>query len=217
MIGVFGGTFDPIHFGHLRTAVEVKDQLGLQEVRLVPCGQPPHRLQPVADADLRLRMLDLAIADEPGIIVDPREMQRTGPSYTVDTLASMREEAGVSTFALIVGMDAFANLPDWHCWERVFELANVVVIHRPGYPPEIPTKIARLAGLRAVHDVQELHSLSCGCVYFHEVIQLEISATAIRRLIEQGQSARYLLPDTVLQVIENQQLYSDNACTVKLN
>ena len=216
MIGVFGGTFDPVHFGHLRTAVEVKNQLGLQEVRLVPCGQPPHRSQPIADPELRLRMLDLAVANEPGIVADAREMQRTGPSYTVDTLTSMREEAGTPALVLIVGMDAFAGLPDWHRWETLFELAHIVVMHRPGYPPEIPSEIAGLAGIRKVYGVEELHSLNCGGLYFHGVIQLEISASAIRCLIEQGQSARYLLPDAVLKIIENERLYSSGGRSVKL-
>jgi len=209
VIGVFGGTFDPVHFGHLRTAVEIKDQLGLQEVRLVPCGQPPHRSQPVAAPDLRLRMLNLALADEPELRVDARELHRTGPSYTVDTLTSMREEPGVTALALIVGMDAFVGLPGWHRWETLFELANIVVMHRPGYPPEIPSEIAGLAKLRKVCGVQELHSLNSGGLYFHEVIQLEISANAIRHLIDQGQSARYLLPDVVLKFIKGEGLYSN--------
>ena len=209
MIGVYGGTFDPVHFGHLRTAIEVKEQLGLQEIRLVPCRKPPHRPQPVADPNLRLQLLELATENEPGLVVDARELQRPGPSYTVDTLASMREEIGISALALIVGMDAFAGIPAWHQWEVLFDLANIVVMHRPGYIPKIPPEIAKVG--RSV-GITELLSAQHGCLYFQEVIQMDISASMIRRLIEQGRSVRYLLPDAVLQLIKRRGLYcsSDN-------
>ncbi len=133
MIGIFGGTFDPVHFGHLRPALEVQQALGLDEVRFIPAGQPPHRDMPHATAPQRLSMLQTAIEDQPGFAADEREIQREGPSYMVDTLALLREELGQIPLCLILGYDAFLGLPAWHQWHRLIELAHLVITHRPGW------------------------------------------------------------------------------------
>lgn len=208
MIGIYGGTFDPIHYGHLRTALEVKQAAQLREVRFVPCRQPPHRAQPQASADQRLAMLRAALASaEPGFVVDTRELDRDGPSYMVDTLSSIRPGVGAEPLALILGLDAFRHLPHWHRWRELFELAHIIVMQRPEavaeWTPELQTELAE----RAVDDPGALHHQSAGCVAFVAVTQLAISATAIRTAIASGASGRYLTPDAVLAIIAELEIY----------
>src|SRR5204863_186003 len=131
-IGIFGGTFDPIHYGHLRTAFELWQTLKLAEVRFMPSGNPPHRVRTLADAALRVQMVRVAVADQPAFIVDDREVRRAGASYTFDTLTELRRENPERSLCLLLGMDAFLGLPSWHRWRELFELAHVVVAHRPG-------------------------------------------------------------------------------------
>ncbi len=130
-VGVFGGTFDPVHHGHLRTALEVLEGCGLEQLRLVPALVPPHRPQPRAPAPLRLEMLRRAVAGEPRLVVDDRELRRGGPSYTVDTLAELRAAVGTRPLCLVLGADAFLGLPGWHRWRELFALAHLVVVERP--------------------------------------------------------------------------------------
>ena len=204
---MYGGTFDPVHFGHLRTALEIKEAVGIEEMRLVPCGQPPHRSEPIAQRDLRRRMLNLAVQAESGLKVDPRELEREGPSYMVDTLSSLLAEQQHQTLALIVGMDAFKGIVNWYQWRDLFSLAHIVVMQRPGYPAQLPSAIAELDSVTQETDREVLKTRSSGCIFFHEVTQLEISATAIRDLIRNGRSPRYLLPEPVLHLIESERLY----------
>ena len=132
-IGVLGGTFDPIHYGHLRTAFELWQALKLAEVRFLPTGNPPHRERTLADAALRVEMVRAAVADQPPFVVDDREVRRAGASYTVDTLTELRSENPERSLCLLLGMDAFLGLPNWHRWRELFDLAHVVVAHRPGW------------------------------------------------------------------------------------
>ena len=132
-MGVFGGTFDPIHYGHLRTAFELMEAVHLSEVRFLPAGTPPHRETPEASAQERLAMVAAAIGGQPGFIVDDRELRREGPSYSVDTLLDLRAEFAHRSICLIVGMDAFLGLPQWYHWREILQLAHVVVAHRPGW------------------------------------------------------------------------------------
>lgn len=207
MIGIMGGTFDPVHFGHLRTAVEVKESLHLDELRLVPCREPPHRPMPVAPAELRLIMLERAIGNEPGLLVDTREIERSGPSYTYETLRSMREEFKDQALGLILGQDAFSGLQSWLRWQELPKLAHFIVLHRPGYRPEIPKALSRLDLCRFPDRAEDFNGYEAGCVYFQKVSQLEISSTAIRETIRGNKNARFLLPDPVLELILEQQLY----------
>lgn len=134
MIGILGGTFDPIHFGHLRTALDVVEDLNLQQLRFIPCGEPPHRDQPHASPAQRLAMVQLAIASESRFMVDAREIQRGGPSYMVETLESLRQELGEQqSLGLIVGLDAFAALDSWYRWQDLIDLAHLIIMTRPGW------------------------------------------------------------------------------------
>jgi len=208
MIGVFGGTFDPVHFGHLRPLLEVQQALSLDEVRLIPSFIPPHRDAPGASAEQRLAMLGLAVAETPGFVIDQRELQRSGPSYTVDTLQSLRDELGEhKSICLIMGLDAFAGLDSWYQWQRLIELAHIVVMQRPGGQLAKTGAVAELVERRQALDVAELQQQPSGRVYFQSVTQLEISATAIRELVAHGQDVRFLLPDSVRHYIETHGLY----------
>ena len=206
MIGILGGTFDPIHFGHLRPALEIRERLNLQELRLLPCRLPPHRAVPAADARHRLAMLELAVAGVPGFRVDRRELERPGPSYTVDTLFDLRAEIGPNRpLLLIMGMDAFAGLHTWHRWREIPGLAHVVVAHRPG--SAAPGAAGYLSVAEAVVDPDALRVHAGGRVLFQPVTQLEISATAIRESLRAGLSPRFLLPDAVHSYIDRYHLY----------
>lgn len=204
MIGIYGGTFNPVHYGHLRTALEVKQILALDEIRLVPCRMPPHREHPKVSAEMRLRMLQLAVAEVPGMRVDRRELDRDGPSYMVDTLASLRREFSAQPILLFVGADAFAGLEKWHKWRHLFDYAHVVVMTRPGHRGG---ELNDFLNRRLTEQSEDLRRNSCGCLYFQNVTRLEISATAIRELIANEMDPRFLLPDAVIGYIRHHNLY----------
>ena len=210
-VGIFGGTFDPIHFGHLRTAFELLQALRLAEVRLVPAGNPPHRDTPLCDARHRLDMVRAAVADQPGLVVDDREVRREGPSYTVLTLRELREEAPGRPICLLLGMDAFLGLPQWHEWRSVFDLAHVVVAHRPGWTAPDAGTLGELLAQRGTRRVEDLHESVAGCIHVRPVTQLEISSTELRDLIVAGQDPRYLLPDAVRALIRDTGCYHPRA------
>jgi nicotinate-nucleotide adenylyltransferase len=208
-LGIFGGTFDPIHFGHLRTAFEILHALRLQSVRFVPAGDPPHRDPPRVDAARRLELVRAAVADQPGFVVDEREVRRGGPSYTVLTLAELRKELPATPLCLIVGMDAFLGLPTWHRWTELLELAHVVVAPRPGWTaPDAGLLGNLLAGRRAL-DASALHASLAGRILLQPVTQLEISSSELRASLAAGHDARYLCPDAVCEQIRRQACYLD--------
>lgn len=211
-IGILGGTFDPVHVGHLRAAIEIRDALGLAEVRLVPAHVPPHRPQPAASPEHRLAMLRLAVRGVPGLRVDARELGRTGPSYTVDTLAELREEIGPRPLCLLLGDDAFRGLPSWHRWLALFELAHVVVMQRPPLPgadDSLPAALAHALRGRMSETPQALAEASAGRVLRHAIPPLDVSATRIRALVRAAHSPRFLVTDNCLRYIRDHHLYTD--------
>jgi nicotinate-nucleotide adenylyltransferase len=210
-VGIFGGTFDPIHFGHLRTAFELLHALRLAEVRLLPAGSPPHRGAPLCDGQHRLDMVRAAVADQPGLVVDDREIRREGPSYTVLTLRELRDEEPGRPICLLLGMDAFLGLPQWHEWRSVFELAHVVVAHRPGWSAPDSGTLGELLAQRGTGRVEDLHESVAGCIHVRPVTQLEISSTDLRDLIVAGEDPRYLLPDAVRALIRDTGCYHPRA------
>ena len=193
MIGILGGTFDPIHYGHLRTALDVQQTLGLEEIRLVPLRDPPHRAHPA--------LLHAAVDDNPLFRVDTRELERSGKSYTLDTLRSLRSEQPGYTFCLLLGSDAFNGFHTWHRPDEILELAHLVVMERPGEAE--PAHYHE----RLTHNPAALKQQSAGLILPLPVTQLEISATGIREMLGQGKSPRYLLPDAVLELIRQKRLY----------
>ena len=206
-IGIFGGTFDPIHYGHLRSAFEMLQALDFEEVRFTPCGDPPHRGVTYATAEQRLRLVQLAINGQDGFIADDRELKRGGISYTVDTLESLRKEFPGRSLGLIVGMDAFLGLPTWHRWDEILDIGHIVVAHRPGWKAPDIGALGELISNYGTHRVEDLHSATAGRVHIHAVTQLEISSTEIRDLVAAGRDPRFLMPDAVRDEILNFEIY----------
>jgi len=207
-LGILGGTFDPIHYGHLRPALELLETLQLAEVRFVPCRIPAHRSTPQVTAQQRLALVQLAVADQPGFVADDRELRREGASYMVDTLASLRADFGQKTpLCLIVGADAFQGLQTWNRWQDVAQLAHIVVMQRPGASQPLPPMLEEWTASRRIQDVFALRGKPAGSILFQLVTQLDISATHIRALLARGQSPRYLLPEAVLASIVDQGFY----------
>lgn len=213
-LGILGGTFDPIHFGHLRLAQEIGEMLRLAEVRFVPAGTPPHRTAPRASSAQRLEMVRLAVADNPLFAVDDCEVRRSGPGYTFDTLTELRHEAGATRpVCLLLGADAFLELATWHRWHELFALAHLVVAHRPGFPPEtwparMPQPLAREYEARLLKQPLAVHLSAAGGVATQAIAALDISASNIRESLARGASPRYLLPAAVLDYIHSHSLYA---------
>lgn len=210
-IGILGGTFDPIHFGHLRMAEELAEALGLAQVRIIPAAQPPLRGRPQCSPQQRCDMLRLAIAGNPMFVLDPCELQRDGPSYTVDTLTALRADVGPdSPLCLFVGADAFNGLPAWHRWESLITLAHLVVAHRPGaslQPAAMTEPLRRLWQNHHTAQPRALQQRAAGCLLQHRITALDISASHIRSLLLQGKSCRYLVPEPVREYIDQHHLY----------
>lgn len=209
-VGIFGGTFDPIHCGHLRLAEEMADAIGLERVVFIPAGQPPHRQPPKIAASHRLEMVRRAVAGNPRFAVDKREVASSKPSYAVDTLTALRAERGPDQVLwLLLGADAFRGLPRWHRWQQLFELTNIVVATRPTSADtaaaHLPEPLQSEVLKRELADASEAGP--AGAVLRQQMTPLDISATAIRATLAQRGSVRYLLPDAVLNYIDEHQLY----------
>jgi nicotinate-nucleotide adenylyltransferase len=213
-IGILGGTFDPIHHGHLRIAQEALEQCGLSQVRFVPCGTPPHRPAPHTSAKARWEMVRLVLNDHPDFLVDVREVFRTDPCYTIETLAGLRAELGAKqSLCLILGGDAFLQLNTWHEWQHLFDLAHIVVLQRAGGQPLGNAMSKADAALQAEYQARlapgasALHESPNGTVFVADMPALEISSTDIRRRCTEGKSARFLVPDVVNNYIKTHKLY----------
>jgi nicotinate-nucleotide adenylyltransferase len=212
-IALLGGTFDPVHYGHLRFADAVRRALGLPEVRLVPARDPPHRDSPKAPAADRLAMLKLAVAEFPGLVVDDRELRRDGKSYTVDTFTTLRREFPDRPLLLLLGADAFRGLTTWHRWRELFDLANLVVVERPGVDLEagLPPPLLAILRERLVASPESLLSRPAGAILRQPIAPLDVSATEIREHIARRADAaemnRGLLPPAVLAYIDLHHLY----------
>jgi nicotinate-nucleotide adenylyltransferase len=212
-VALLGGTFDPVHYGHLRFADGVRRALGLSEVRLVPAGDPPHRHRPKASAVDRLAMLKLAVTEFPGLVVDDRELRRGGKSYTVDTLADLRREFPGHPLLLLLGADAFRGLPTWHRWRELFDLAHLVVVARPGIDLEaaLPPPLRAILRERLVADPGSLFSRPAGAILEQGIEPIDVSATSIREQVAKGAPVAEfppgLLPPAVLAYIDLHHLY----------
>jgi nicotinate-nucleotide adenylyltransferase len=208
MIGILGGTFDPIHNGHLRTALDVMQAVGLEQIRFIPLHGAVHRDQPQTSAELRLRLVKQAIAEEPGFVADGRELKRAGDSYTVDTLQDLRGDFPDQPLFLLMGMDAFNGFPGWYKPDQILQLAHLVIMKRPGETLKSAEAKQLLQRHQSDTDIR-LNRNNSGEILIQNVTQLDISSSQIRRLIKQGKTPRYLLPEAVLQTIQDEQLYQN--------
>lgn len=213
-LGVFGGTFDPVHLAHLRLAEEAAEQLNLSAVRWIPAAQPYHRQAPLVSAAHRLAMVELAVADNPRFAVDAAEIASTSPSYSVPTLERLRAELGPARpLVLLVGADAFAGLAGWHRWQELFALAHIAVAERPGFaidPVSLPAPLAAEYRQRRVAPGEAAAAIAAapaGAIVGFAMTQLAISATQVRSLLANGASPRYLLPEEVIAYIRRHFLY----------
>lgn len=210
---IFGGTFDPIHNGHLRLAEEMREALAAAAVRFIPVGVPPHRSACRADTAARIAMLERALQGNPHFELDLRETHKPTPSYTVETLRELRAENPDTPLILLLGSDAFAGLDRWHAWRELFDLAHIAIAERPGaladWRNRLSGELAEVMTARQAAAAADLKSRSAGSIYVHAITALDISASAIRDAIARGASVRYLLPDAVIDYIQLKRLYAE--------
>lgn len=205
MIGIYGGTFDPVHYGHLRTALEVKEIFNLKEVRLIPCSKPAHRESPLTPAEMRLHMLNLAIQNQPELVIDRRELDRNGVSFMIDTVKSIRQECSHTPILLFMGTDAFAELTTWHHWQNLFDYAHIVVITRPQHEQ---AQLSDFFSSKLTTSKEDLKIKEAGYLLFQSVTQLDITATSIRNIIKANLNPGFLLPDCIIEYIKQNKLYN---------
>lgn len=206
-IGILGGTFDPVHIGHLRSAIEVLETCGLDEVRLTPGSVPPHRATPMVGAQQRLDMVQLAVSGVPGLAVDDRELRRAGPSWTIDTLLSLRKELPAETqLCFILGQDAFSGLDSWHRWQEILQHCHLLVLQRPDMPARLSARLEQLLRERQADNPAALREAS-GQIVLLQQTPLPVSATCIRQMRAGGNSVRYLVPDAVYDYMQQHGLY----------
>ncbi len=206
-IGLLGGTFDPIHFGHLRMAIELGATFNLAKIHVIPCYQPVHRQLPVASATERLAMVEYAVANETMLCADGCEVARQSPSYTIETLLALRAEQPETPLCLLLGIDAFLGFPSWHRAQDILSLAHLIIAHRPPYELPKSGAIADLLYGRLQQDIVFIQHHLAGGILFHPITALEISASDIRKQIAMGGNPRYLLPDAVFDYIQQQGIY----------
>jgi len=215
LVGIYGGTFDPIHYGHLRVAEELADEVGFQQVVLVPSGTPRLRNIPSGSRNQRAEMVRLAIQDNSRFVIDNREIHRPGVSTTVESLREFQTESiSNRILCFIVGIDTFININQWIEWEEIFNLCHVIVVARPGYGSindnqTLPQAVAQQLATRCAPSVNELMQQAAGLIYIARTSLLEISASHIRHLVSMNKSIRYLLPEIVADYIATNQLYQE--------
>jgi nicotinate-nucleotide adenylyltransferase len=210
-VGILGGTFNPIHFGHLRMAEELADALNLDTVRFIPAANPPHKDAPAISAEQRAAMVKLAIANNDSFIFDDRELHRTGASYTLDTLLSLRKELGSQTsITLFMGSDAFTKFDTWHRWQEIISLCHIALVQRPqlrGHEHTLSKTLETFLHNHYSENSDDMHQQAAGFVTMRQITALDISSTAIRNALQHGDSVRYLMPDNVIEYIQQHKLY----------
>lgn len=207
-IALFGGTFNPVHFGHLKIAQEMADLLQVEQMRLLPCSIPPHREAPEVGAKQRLAMLDLALDSQSALEADDTELNRAGPSYTIDTLKLVRREIGQTVpLFLCLGMDVLTTLNTWHCWQLLLDYCHIAVSPRPGWAEPEKGNLASWIDQHRLDNLTEVKKTSHGHIYFCDLMMLELSSTAIRENVKRGESISSMTPDAVVNYIKQHQLY----------
>lgn len=208
-IGILGGTFNPVHFGHLRMAQELANNLELDEVRFIPAANPPHKTTPTISAEHRAAMVCLGIADNPIFTFDERELHRTGASYTIDTLQSLRDELGAKiSITLFMGSDAFTKFDTWHRWQEIIQFCHIALVQRPrANTHKLPEVLENFLHQHYTEHSDDMHTSPAGFITMQKITALDISSTAIRHALQHQNSARYLMPDSVIAYIHDHHLY----------
>jgi len=213
LVGIFGGTFDPIHYGHLQVAEEVIEAVGLHKMYFIPAGVPRLRYAPIASPQHRAEIVRIAIQGNSRFILDEREIYRDGVSYSVDSLRELKQELGKKVIlCFVIGADAFIKLDEWNSWRELFNLCHFIIAARPGYVltsnhDVLPKELKEECSQRWVSSVDSLRSATSGMIFVAPTTMLDISATIIRARIAAGKSVRYLIPDAALSHIAASQLY----------
>ncbi len=211
LVGILGGTFNPIHYGHLRMAQELADGLGMDEVKFIPSANPPHKDSVSVSAEPRAAMVKLAIADNPKFAIDELELSRDGASYTIDTLISLRATLGNNTaLCLMMGSDAFVKLNTWHRWQELLDYAHIVLVQRPDQTkqqPPLPKEVQALLEAHYTEQISDLSKENSGLINMQAISAQDISATQIRDAVKHRQSVKYLLPNEVIEYIVKHRLY----------
>ena len=211
LVGILGGTFNPIHYGHLRMAQELADGLGMDEVKFIPSANPPHKDSVTVSAEHRAAMVKLAIADNPKFSIDELELNRDGASYTIDTLISLRETLGKDTsLCLMMGSDAFVKLNTWHRWQELLDYAHIILVQRPDIAkqqPPLPKEVQALLEAHYTEQISDLSNQNAGLINMQAISAQDISSSQIRENLNHGISVRYLLPNNVAEYIAQQNLY----------
>ena len=210
LVGIFGGTFNPIHFGHLRMAQELASVLAMDEVKFIPSANPPHKDNVMVSAEHRSAMVKLAIADNPLFSLDELELNREGSSYTIDTLVSLRESLGQDTsLCLMMGSDAFVNLNTWYRWQELLDYAHIVLVQRPSAQPQeaLPTEVEALLRDHYTDQHADLANENSGGIIMQSITGQDISATGVRGMFGRRESVRYLVHDEVGSYIQQHHLY----------
>lgn len=206
-IALFGGSFDPVHAGHLRAAIELQEALRLSAIYFIPCHIPVHKKKLLATPEQRLAMLKLAIQPEPTFFIDTREIAESRPSYTIETVKSMRQDAPEAALLLVLGDDVFSHLSTWHAWESLLQYCHIVVLSRTVFPMNLDPLMTSYLQEHQTEDLALLKSLPAGCIYLQTMTCLPISSSLIKRKLILNENIRFLLPDTVLSYIQQERLY----------
>jgi len=213
LVGIFGGTFDPIHYGHLRVAEEIVEAVGLQKMYFVPAGMPRLRHAPVALPQHRAEVVRLAIQNNPAFVLDEREIYRDGVSYSIDSVREFKQEFGEEVrLCFVLGVDAFIKLAEWNSWRELFNLCHFIISTRPGYTLTsinelLPKKLKKECSQRWASSADSLRNDTSGLIFIVSTTMLDISATSIRAHIAAGRSVRYLVPDMAGSYISANKLY----------
>lgn len=207
-IGILGGTFDPIHHGHLRMAMECYERLALSEMRFIPLHTPPHRQQPFTSPEHRLAMLELAINNIEVLKIDQCELRRRKVSYTIDTVKLIRAKEGETPLCLLMGSDAFNTLPGWRDWQSLLDYVHIVIAERYGSREQpLDPALARLMDKYQTDNAENLNRQSAGKIFELHMPILDISATQIRDIFRRKNSPAFLLPDKVIDYIYSHNIY----------